>query len=305
MFLLAITSFVAGSGMTCCGTGLPWLYPRTVVDVCTYEPCALALKAETAFVVDSGVAATAYVTPATLGSVSLTDDGGVLVRPHGHGTGQLVVTLTDGSTLDWPLATADIETSILALAPHAATQFDRVYAGTRLSATLHHLDANGAPLVGHGGETWTATGATLVSPIVAPYEPTDVALTREIVTTTAGLVRVTATPTAAPLELDIAGAGETASIRLADGDTLVGSGTIELQTSGYASIRIHLHDGAGRSLYGLPPGGISTRIADPTIATAVLHAETRTLVVTGLAAGTTTVDVTADGVTARFSVRVR
>ena len=304
VFLLAITSFVAGSGMTCCGTGMPGLFPRTVVDVCTYAPCALALKAETAFGVDSGVAASAYVSPATLGSAAITDDGDVVVHPHGHGTGLLVVTLTDGSTLERPLATAEIATATHELEPYEASRADRFFAGTRLHATLHYLDAAGAPLLGHGGEAWSADGATLIAPIARTYDTTDVALTREIVTSTPGIVRVSASPNAAPLELDIAGAGETAAITFADGQLAPGS-AIELEWKGSTSFWIGLHDGAGRSLYGAPPGGITIHVAQPTVATAVLYSDSRTLRVTGNTTGSTTVDVTADGVTARLTIHVR
>ena len=297
--VLALTSLVA-----CRDSGdRPDAYPRTPLSECATGACALAVDATTDFVVSLARANTAEVTPADVATVTVTDDN-LAVTAHAEGTALLVVDTKTGERFDLGLETAAIATAALEVRPGVIASYDRVFAGTRMHALVRYRAADGAPLVGHRAEVWEATGATLAPDEVEPGTINDPILVRRI-DASGGPVHVTAGAGIEPLDLDVAPAGSTATITTPNVGTIVRDGVIGLNVNMSASLELDLHDADGRSLYGIPPSGFSVVTSDPSIATVTVDEQARQLRVEGRAAGSTNVDITADGVTARFVVRIR
>jgi hypothetical protein len=306
--LVAMT-WLAVAGVGCDGGGPDYVLPHVAdpndIDCFTFD-CPIALGAEVdgdAYVAtdysEFAAIASATVEPPTLATITITDHAFTL-HALAEGSGVVHIATTYHTTIDQPIriaavATTTVELLGIPLAVDPRGPYDVI--GTHvLGVAAVHRDASGGRLLGHGLETWTATGADLAE--VASIDTYDGALARNL-TVTAATASVTAGGTA--LELASVPPGSTASVVLAADRAMITSGvSVSVRQEYGYDILAYASDGR----FIVDPGQASVSVADPGVATAEPNRYRPEVGVTGRAIGHTTMTIHIDGAEAQYDVDV-
>ena len=306
--LVAMT-WLAVAGIGCDGGGPDYVLPH-VADIgdidCFSFDCPIALGADVDADAYVGTdysefltIATATVEPPTLATITVADHAFTL-HALAEGTGVVHVVTAHHTVIDQPIriaarATTTVEIAGIPPAVDPLGPYDVI--GTHvLFVTAVHRDASGAPLLGHGFETWTATGADLAE--LSSTATFDGALARNV-TVTAATASVTAGGT--PLALASVPPSSTASVVLGADSAMIASGvSVSVREEYGYDILAYASDGR----FIVDPGQATATVADPSVATAEPNRYRPEVDVIGRAIGHTTMTIRIDGAEVQYDVDV-
>lgn len=306
---LLASTWLAVAGIGCDGGGPDYVLPH-VGDLSDYEcftfDCAIALGGDVdgdAYVGTDYTAflaiASATVDPPTLATITFADHAFTL-HALAEGTGIVHIATAAHTAIDQPIRVAALATTtveVLGIPPVVGPLGPYDVIGTKaLAVTAVHRDASGARLLGHGLETWSATGADLAELAgIATFDP---ALTRNL-TVTAATASVTAG--GAALELASVPPSSTARLVLATDRAMIPNAfSVSVREDFGFDVLAYASDGR----FIVDPGLASASVGDPGVASAEPNRYRPALSVTGRAIGHTTMTIRLDGAEAQYEVDV-
>ncbi len=317
---LAGVSLVFCAAGTCCGVGDYGVLARySPQDDCYYLGCPIAVGAEARLYAswtytERGDKIIDATMEPSLGELELFH-GDLLVRPTQAGTATLRVTLASGDVLQAPISTDALASVSIASALTPSTYPagpPLAFAGSTFDVHAVYASAMKQPMLGHGLEAWSVTGGTLAAlPLEEPtiwdtYIPVDPDNVRRVVAGAGPKLTVSVHPTGTPLEVDIVPGGSTQRLDVAFPNADVyRPNDISLPIGRRVTVRVTPYAADGRAIFGIPAGGNLSAATDNTgVASVRTLPETRELEVEAVAAGTTQLTVTLDGVTRRFNLDI-